>query len=81
MHGSIERTLEIAQMDRTGDSKNIWNIDVPEEVEAARAVFNSLTGQGYRAFHVNKDGEKGERMDSFVPKAGKMIMVPQLKGG
>jgi len=74
-------TLEMAVMDSTGDSKQIWNINNPDEVEAARSAFNSLREKGYRAFHVKADGEAGTRMDTFEPTAGKLIMIPQLKGG
>jgi len=68
-------------MDQTGHTRHIWDSDNEAEVEAARALYNSLTGRGFRAFHVNKSGEEGTRMDSFDPDAEKMIMVPQLRGG
>lgn len=68
-------------MDQTGHTKHIWNSDNEAEVEAAEALYDSLTKKGYRAFHVKKDGEEGKRMDEFDPSAEKMIMVPQLKGG
>lgn len=72
---------EMNVMDPSGHSNSIWDADVPAEVEAARATFNALIAKGYRAFHVKKDGTEGERMDTFDPRAGKMIMVPQLRGG
>jgi trans-aconitate methyltransferase len=68
-------------MDPTGHTKQIWSADNEAEVEAAQAVFDSLTAAGYRAFHVKKDGEEGRRMETFDPDAEKMILLPQLRGG
>jgi hypothetical protein len=72
--------MEIMGAD-TGHSRTIWEANNEAEVAAARATFDSLTGQGYRAFHVKADGTEGRRMDEFDPAAEKMIMVPQLRGG
>lgn len=68
-------------MDPTGHTRHIWSADNQAEVEAARTLYSSLTGNGYRAFRVKKDGEEGDRMDVFDPAAEKMILVPALRGG
>lgn len=69
-------------LDRTGDTKQIWDPARPEEVEAAQALFDRLVTNGrYSAFRVEEGGEKSERMSSFDPKAGKMILVPPMVGG
>jgi hypothetical protein len=68
-------------MDKTGHTKHIWNADVEAEVEAARAIYDTLTRKGYRAFNVKRDGEEGTRMDHFDATAEKMILAPQLQGG
>lgn len=71
-----------AVMGLAGDTKSLWDPNVPAEVEAARELFNSLTKKGYRAFYVTGEkGEKGELMREFDPKASKVIFVPQLQGG
>ena len=75
MHG----TLKV--LDPSGHTETHWNEDVPAEVEAARAVFDRMTGQGYRAFRVSKGGEPAERMREFDPHAESMIVMPQLSGG
>lgn len=73
---------EMATMNHTGDTKTIWDIGNPDEVEAARKTFNQLTGKGYAAFRVTgKDGEKGEQIRTFEPEAGKIILCPPLRGG
>ena len=76
----MTNTLQV--MDRTGDSKTIWDIDKPDEVAAARETFNKLKAKGYSAFRVDKKGEKtGTRLDAFEPEAGAIIMIPQFAGG
>jgi len=68
-------------IDATGHTKHVWDSDNQEEVDAAEAVYDSLTEKGYRAFRVKKDGDEGERMTEFDPNAESMIMMPALKGG
>jgi hypothetical protein len=72
---------ELCQLDRSGDLKTIWNPDVADEVEAARAQFTSLRAKGFHAFAVRKNGEPGSAISEFDPAAGKIIMVPQMQGG
>ncbi len=69
-------------MDGSGDTKSIWDPENEAEVAAAEAQYNVLTKKGYKAFRVTgKDGDQGERMHKFDPKAGRMIMIPQMSGG
>jgi len=69
-------------MGTNGDTKHIWDPNKPEEVEAARALYNSLTGKGYTAFHATgKDGSQGDQMREFDPNAGRVIFVPRMVGG
>jgi hypothetical protein len=78
MHGTIG-TMQI--MDRSGHTSVTWDPETPAEVRAARETFNSLRSEGYNAFRVEEDNERGERITTFDPKAGKIMMVPQLVGG
>ncbi len=72
----------IEAMGPEGDTKNIWDPDNPDEVEAAKATYDRLVAKGYRAFAVTgKDGEKGDQIDKFDPSAGRMILCPPLQGG
>jgi hypothetical protein len=70
--------MNMLVLDRTGHTTHEWNRNIPEEVEAVRALFNTLIGKGYRAF---VGGEGGRRMDKFDPAAEEMTLVPQLQGG
>lgn len=72
---------ELISMDHTGDTKVIWDHKNADEVEAARATFNSLKKKNYIAYTVKKDGDKGEIIREFDPTAEKIIMSPQMVGG
>ena len=73
--------IEIAVMDRTGDTKWIWDANNPDEVEVAREAFEKLRKKGYLIYRVNKLRNKGEAMNTFDAKAEKMIAVPPVVGG
>lgn len=68
-------------MDKTGDTKHIWNPANEAETEAARATFDSLKAKGYTGYRVDRNGEKGEVMRHFQADAGKVIMAPRTVGG
>lgn len=76
-----ENKNEIAVMDRTGDTKTIWDPRNDDEVEMARTTFDTLKRKGYLIYRVGKDGEKDAVMHKFDPKAEKMIAVPGIVGG
>jgi hypothetical protein len=78
MHGSFGK-MNI--MDRTGHSEVTWDPAKPVEVRAAKATFETLIAEGYSAFEIREDGESGKRITEFNPKAGKILMRPQLVGG
>lgn len=78
MHGTIG-TMQV--MDRTGHTSVTWDPEKPVEVRVARETFNSLREEGYNAFRVDEDDERGERITTFDPKAGKIMMFPQHVGG
>lgn len=72
---------ELAVMDKTGDTKVMWNRDSAAEVGIARDAFNKLKAEGYTAYSVKKNGEQNEVIREFDPKAEKLIMVPAMVGG
>jgi hypothetical protein len=72
---------EMCTLDATGDTKLIWSPDAPDEVDAARATFNTLKKKGYLAYRVRPGGDKGEAMGEFDPRAEKVILIPPLVGG
>lgn len=77
----LARQHELITLDKSGDTKIIWDPDNPAEVEAAKATFDSLKKKGYLGYKVDRKGEKGEVLKSFDPEAEKLIMAPQMVGG
>ena len=73
---------ELAAIDATGDTKTMWDKSKPAEVDAARAQYNKLRGDGYAAFKaVGDKGSKGEQIFDFNPEHERIIMVPPMAGG
>lgn len=67
-------------LNEKGDTKTIWDRENEEEVEAAEAMWDRLvTNGGYLGYRVGEEGEKKEQMESFDPKAGKIILAPKPK--
>lgn len=64
-----------------GDTRLTWHSGNGAEVDAARTMFNTLHGKGYRAHTVQANGEPGEIIHRFDPAAGAIVMVPQTVGG
>lgn len=76
-------TGEMAVMGQEGDTKHMWDKAKPAEVEAARALFNTLVKEKkYLAFKcVGKNGDKGDQIRDFDPDAERLIFVPPMQGG
>lgn len=72
---------EIAVMDRTGDTKFVWDSRNPAEVENARAQFDHWKKKGYLAHAVSRNGDKAEMILAFDPTLEKIIFSPPLVGG
>lgn len=67
-------------LDHTGDSEISWDPGKPDEVDAARQVWDKLVGEKkYLAYRV--DGKGRTRIRAFDPKARKVVLTPQLVGG
>jgi hypothetical protein len=72
---------QMIMLDHTGDTRMMWDPDVKDEVDAAKATFDKMKKKGYLAYTVQKNGEPGEVIQAFDKSAGKIIMTPQLVGG
>lgn len=72
---------EMEVLDATGHTRTTWDSENDAEVKAARAQYDALTGKGYKAFRVKRDGTEGEPMKAFDADAEKMILVPPVAGG
>jgi hypothetical protein len=68
-------------MDRTGDTRVMWDPNNGDEVTSARNQFNELRGKGYLAYKVTETAGKGDLIREFDPDAGKIILAPPMRGG
>ena len=72
---------ELCVLGVEGDTKIMWDVDSEKEWEAAKEQFNLLVKKGFNAFRVDKEGDKGRRLERFEESAGKIIMVQIMQGG
>lgn len=84
----VIRQGEMVVMNTTGHTTVTWNPEDAASVRDARQEFNALRERGYQGFRMNvvsENGivveEKGERIDTFDQTAGKVMMVPHMRGG
>lgn len=68
-------------MDKSGDTKVIWDPSNPNEVEAARTMYDKLVAKRFQPFGVAAKGEKGVKISAFDPDIAQIIMVPPMAGG
>ena len=69
-------------MDRTGDTKYVWDRNNETDVAVARAAFNEAKKRGHIAFKVDKEGNKtAEQITEFDPNLERIIMAPPMRGG
>lgn len=70
------------ELDQTGDQRVMWDRTSKDEVDAARATFDSLLKKGYLAYRAEgKKGVQGEQIRRFDPDAERIILVKPLAGG
>ncbi len=69
-------------LDRTGDQRVMWDKNIADEVDAARAMFDRLIGKGYMAYRAEgRKGTQGEQIRTFDPDAERIILVGTHAGG
>jgi hypothetical protein len=68
-------------MDRSGDTRHEFDKADANTVALAEERFRQLTGKGFRAVALGKDGGPGELMRSFDPEVEETLFIPQLQGG
>ncbi len=68
-------------MDRSGDTRHEFDVSDLKTVARAEARFQQLTGSGFRAVALGKNGEPGELIRAFDPEVEQTLFIPQLRGG
>lgn len=70
------------ELDKSGDTRVMWDRNNADEVAAARTQFNALVKKGFTAYRAEgKEGLRGEVIREFDPDAERIILVKQLVGG
>jgi hypothetical protein len=72
---------EFKVLDPNGHTRTRWNTSNADEVETARRIFDELTGRGYRAFKMNKEGSDGTPKRAFNPRDEETLLVPPIRAG
>jgi hypothetical protein len=68
-------------MDRGGDTRHEFDVSDIASIARAEERFRRLTGLGFRAVALAKDGGADELMERFDPKVEQTLFIPQLQGG
>lgn len=68
-------------MDRNGDTRHEFDLSDSTAIALAEERFKELTGRGFRAVALGKDGGTGELIGKFDPKVEETLFIPQLQGG
>ena len=68
-------------MDSTGDTRHEFDPADLSSIADAEARFHELTGKGFRAVALGKDGAPGELLRKFDPQAEQTLFIPHLQGG
>ena len=68
-------------MDRSGDTRHDFDPTSSAQVARAEHRFKELTGRGFRAVSLARDGTSGRLLPEFDATATQTLFIPQLQGG
>ena len=68
-------------MDNNGDTRHEFDVSDATAIANAEQRFKELTGLGFRAVALGKDGKPGELVRTFDSSIEETLFIPQLKGG
>jgi hypothetical protein len=75
-------TGQMHETGKEGDTKIIWDKDNSDEVEIARAAFDSALRKGMLAYAAEGSrGRRGTQIRTFDPDAERIILVRPMQGG
>jgi hypothetical protein len=70
----------LSLMDSSGDKEATWDSDSPDEVAAAKAIFEAVKKRGYLVYS-QPAGESGVALAQFDANVETMIAVPPIVAG
>jgi len=68
-------------MDGSGDTRHEFDVSDLASIALAEERFKELTGKGFQAVALGKNGGSGELIGKFDPKVEQTLFIPQLVGG
>ena len=68
-------------MNSYGDTRHEFDPVDLSSLATAEARFHELTGKGFRAVALGRDGAPGELVRTFDPQVEQTLFIPQLVGG
>jgi hypothetical protein len=68
-------------MDRSGDTRHEFDLTDARAVALAEKRFRELTGKGFRAVALAKDGGPSTLLNKLDPEVEQTLFIPQLQGG
>lgn len=68
-------------MNKSGDTRHVYDLSTPADAASARALFRELTEKGYSAVGFRAGNENGKLLREFDPDVQRTVFVPQLRGG
>jgi len=68
-------------LDRSGDTRYEFDPSTPEALIRAEMRFRELTGKGFTAVALGKQGEPGSLIRDFDPLVEQTLFIPRLQGG
>ena len=71
---------KLSLMDSSGDKEATWHSDRPDEVAAAKAIFDAVKKRGYMVYS-QPAGESGIALGQFDADVENMIAVPPIVAG
>ena len=60
-----------------GDERLVWDMDSGSEAKQAKNKFYELIKKGYKAYSVDRKGEKNRRITEFDVEAEEILMIPE----
>ena len=73
--------MRFSVMDRSGDTKQSFDVATKTGLAEAEARFKELTGKGFAAIERGENGAPGTLLRTFNPEAKDVVFQPQLQGG
>ena len=68
-------------MNGSGDARYEFSATDNAAIARAERRFQALTGEGFRAVALGKDGTPGQLLREFDPSIEETLFFPQLQGG